>query len=153
MATSVVPALIDALIATATEALSDTIVSDGFGVTDDPGNFLMIGVEDPDSEQAAFSADTKQEWATADRAGTRNEIGEILCAAVAWNGDADMKAARDAVYAITAALEVALRTTPALGLDGLLWTSFGTSTQFSQAQGETGAAAMLVFRIAFQARI
>lgn len=153
MATSVVPALIDALIAAADTALPDTLVSDGFGVTDDPGDFLMIGVEDPDTEQSAFSADTKQEWATADRSGVRNEVGEITCAALSWNGDGNQKAARDAVYAITAELEDALRATPALGLSGLLWTSFGTSTQFSQAHDATGAVAMLVFRIAFQARI
>lgn len=152
MATSVVPALIDALVEQATAALPDVNVYDGFGVTADPGDFLMIGVEDPDAEDAAFSADARQEWANANHT-TRDESGEITCCAVSWNGDADQKTARDGAYAITAAVETCLRETPALGLDNLLWTGFGSSTQLSQVQGDSGAAAMLVFRIAFRARI
>jgi hypothetical protein len=153
MATSVVPALIDALVAAATTALPDVLVFDGIGVTDDPGDFLMVGVEDPDIEGAAFSADTKQDWAAVGTGAPRDEQGDITCVALSWNGDGDPKAARDDAYAIAAALEDLLRDTPALGVPGLLWTSFGTSSQLSQAQGPDGASALLVFRINFRARI
>lgn len=154
MATSVVPALIDALVSTATTALPNTLVFDGIGVTDDPGNFLMIGVEDPDIEGAAFSSDAKQAWANANYS-TRDEEGEITCAALSWNGNGyeGVKAARDGAYAIAAAVENLLRANPSLGVDGLLWTGFGSSSQLSQAQDSQGASALLVFRINFRARI
>lgn len=155
MATSVVPALIDALVAASTTALPSVRVSDGIGATDDPGDFLMIGVEDPDIEGASFSAETRQDWASVGTNAPRDEQGEITCVAVSWNGNGPegAKAARDGAYAISAAVENLLRDTPALGVAGLLWTSFGSSSQLSQAQGSTGASALLVFRINFRARI
>lgn len=154
MATSVVPALIDALVTAARTALPDALVSDGIGATDDPGDFLMIGVEDPDIEGASFSADTRQDWANANYT-TRDEQGEITCVALSWNGDGPegAKAARDGAYAISAAVETLLRANPSLGVDGLLWTGFGSSSQLSQAQGSAGASALLVFRINFRARV
>lgn len=153
MATSVLPALIDAVVAAARTNLPNVLVFDGVGVTDDPGDFLMIGVEDPDLEGAAFSADTRQDWAAAGTGAPRDEQGEITCAALSWNGDGNPKAARDGAYAIAAAVEDLLRANPSLDVAGLLWTSFGSSSQLSQAQGSGGASALLVFRINFRARI
>ena len=155
MATSAVPEVIDALLTLARASLTDTLVFDGLGVTDDPGNFLMIGVEDPDTEGLAFSADVKQDWANANYT-SRDETGEITCAALAWvgeSGDEGSKVARDGAYAICASLEDAMRANPTLGLPTLLWTGFGSSTQLSQAQGVGGSSALLVFRINFRARI
>lgn len=155
MATSVVPALIDALVTGATAALPDTRVSDGIGATDDPGDFLMVGVEDPDLEGAAYSAEAKQDWAAVGTDAPRDEQGEITCVALSWNGNGPegAKQARDGAYAIAAAVEDLLRATPALGVPQLLWTGFGSSSQLSQAQGSGGASALLVFRITFRARI
>lgn len=154
MATSVVPDLIDALVTAAGAALSVTVY-DGIGVTDDPGDFLMVGVEDPDLEGAAFSADVKQEWAAVGTGAPRDETGEITCAALSWNGNgyAGVKQARDGAYAITEAVENLLRANPSLGVAGVLWTGFGTTSQLSQAQDAQGASALLVFRINFRARI
>ncbi len=152
MATSVVPALIDALVSAADAALTSVQVFDGFGVTEDPGDFLMIGVEDPDSRDAAFSADTRQSWANANYT-ARDEEGDIVCAALSWNGDDNQKAARDAVYATAAALENLLRANADLDVDGVLWTSFGSSSQLTQARDGSGALALLVFRIHFRARL
>ena len=155
MATSVVPALIDALVTQLTAALPNVLVIDGVGVTENPGDFLMIGVEDPDQESAAFSADVRQSWAGLG-AKARDEEGEITCAALAWTGNSDptaQKAARDAAYAILATVENTLRTTPTLGVAGVRWVSFGTQLTLSQAQGTAGADALVVFRINFQARI
>lgn len=156
MATSAIPDLIDALVALARTALPDTLVFDGIGATDDPGDFLMIGVEDPDIEGAAFSADVKQDWAAMGPNAPRDEEGDITCVALAWVGESGsdgQKAARDAAYAITAALEAALRVDVTLGLPTLLWTGFGTTSQLSQAQGAGGSSALIVFRIHFAARI
>lgn len=157
MATSVVPDLIDALLALARSGavaiVPDSNVFDGVGVTQDPGNFLMVGVEDPDMEGMAFAADARQEWSGVGTGAPRDEEGDVTCVAVAWNGDGDAKAARDAAYAIAAALEDALRANPSLGVSSLLWTGFGSSSQLSQAQGEGGASSILIFRIHFRARI
>ena len=101
VAGSAILRLIDALVTTLTAAVSPATVYDGFGVSEDPGDFLMIGVEDPDLEGAASSADVSQEWANANYT-ARNESGDVTCAALSWNGDANQKAARDAVYALLA---------------------------------------------------
>lgn len=152
MGVSVVPALIDALLAAAKTELPSTLVLDGFGVTDDPGDYLMIGVEDPDLEGFAFSADARQEWANVNHL-VRDESGDITCAALSWNGDGDQKAARDAVYATAGAVENLLRDNPSLGVAGVLWTGYGSSAQLMQNQDKHGAIALLVFRINFRARI
>jgi len=155
MATSAVPAVIDALVTKARAALPDLSVHDGFGVTDDPGDFLMVGVEDPDLDGATFSAEAQQSWAHVNHT-ARDEEGDITCAALSWTGDGDeagQKAARDAVYATTAALENVLRADPTLGVATVLWASFGTSQQLKQAQDQHGAIALLLFRVHFKARI
>lgn len=152
MATSVVPALIDAMVSTFTSAITGATVYDGTGTSDDPGDYLMIGVDDPDSPSPAVSADVQQQWANVNYL-ARDEVGEITCAALSWNGDGNTKAARDAVYAILAAVENALRSNPSLGLANLLWTSFGTSQQLTQLQSDSGAMALVIFRVHFEARI
>lgn len=158
MAVSVVPALIDALVAAANESadLVDVDVYDGFGVSGDIGDFLMIGVDDPDRTDNASSASSEQDWHDAGIDGERDEIGDVTCAALSWNGDgsdAGQKTARDAVFAIAEALAAACRANPSLGVDSLLWTSYGTTTDLQQGQDANGAVALLIFRIHFQALI
>lgn len=151
MATSVVPALIDALV-TAFDAAMTTTVYDGYGVSDDPGDFLMVGIDDPDSDDWANAASVKQDWAQANHT-ARSEEGDIVCAALSWNGDGSQKVARDAVYATQASVETVLRANPSLGVTSVLWTSFGTNAEFRQIQGKHGAAALLIFRIFFRAHL
>lgn len=152
MATSTVPALIDALVSTFTSELTGLRVSDGMGVTDDPGDYLMVGVEDPDVDGFSSSAEVSQEWANANYTG-RDETGDIKCAAMSWNGDGDITAARTAVYASLGLVETVLRQDPSLDLPDLLWTGFGGSLQLNQIQDENGAVAMVLFSIHFRARI
>lgn len=152
MATSVIPALIDALVAAAKAALSNLLVNDGYGVTEDPGNYLMIGVDDPDRPDAALSASSQQDWAHANYT-ARDEEGDITCAALSWTGDTDQKVSRDAVFATTAAVENMLRANPSLGLANLLWTSYGSATQLNQWQDAEGSMALVVFQVHFRARI
>lgn len=154
MATSVVFGLLDRLVELFTETLTDITVYDGFGVSDDPGDFLMVGVEDPDMVGAETSADAQQKWAGLG-AKSRDEEGTVTCAALSWNGDGDQSAARLRVAEITQALEDVLRADPNLGgvVPGLMWTGYGTRTRLIQDQTETGAMALCVFEIAFRARI
>jgi hypothetical protein len=151
VATSAVPALIDAMVATFDAALSANVY-DGYGNSDDPGDFLMVGIDDPDSDDWADAATTKQDWANANYT-ARSEEGDIICAALSWNGDGNQKAARDAVYATQAAVETALRANPSLGVSSVLWTSFGTDASYRQIQGQHGAASLLIFRIFFRAQL
>lgn len=152
MSTSAIPDVIDALVTACTSALTNISVYDGWGVSDDPGDFLMIGVDDPDANNETNSGSSQQDWANA--TGTkRNESGDISCAALSWNGDSDQKAARTAVFATTAAVEDVLRSDYTLGLPTLLWTSYGTSTQLTQSVNSTGAMALVVFKVHFEARI
>lgn len=152
MTTSAVFDLIDALVERFTSALEVNVL-DGYGLTDDPGDFLMVGVEDPDSDRAT-SAESKQEWhGVGNRA--RLEEGTVTCIAMSWNGDADLSAARAAAKATTAAVEDHLRSDPNLGgtVPGLTWTGYGTRTELIQLQATDGACVMCVFEVAFKARL
>jgi hypothetical protein len=156
MAGSVIPALIDALVAAAQAALPDAKVSDGFLLSDEPGDYLMVGVEDPesltngdDAEAASVSQDQMAFGVTR----PRMEEGAIHLAARSVNGDANQKAARDAVYAMHEALAGALRPTNDLGVTGVLKLSNGASLSLRQNQDGYGAVATLLYDIAFTAQI
>lgn len=152
MATSVVPALIDALVTNARTNLPNLSVRDGYGVTDDPGDYLMVGVSDPTADAPATSADSQQQWASLG-AMSRDEEGDVWCVAFSWTGNNDQKAARDAAYATVAAVENMVRADPTQGVSGVLWTSFGTNQNLTQDQDEHGASAQVAFQIHFRARI
>lgn len=158
MAVSAVPALIDALVsqAAASSSLDGVTVSDGYGISDTSADLLMIGVEDPDVEGAAFSADVQQSWATVGSGAATDEAGSVTCAAVAWNGDAGnagQKAARDRAYAIAEAVSDLCSADVDLGVAALLWTRFGDSVQLMQNQDDSGSIAVVVFRVHFRARL
>lgn len=152
MATSALPQVIDALVSLSGAAMGSTKVRDGLGVIGDPGDYLMVGVEDPDIEGAAFSADVNQSRAT--MSGARDEQGTVTCCALSWNGNADQKAARDAAFATVTAVENIVRTTsPTLGVSVVLKTEFGDRLTVSQAQDESGASCMVIFSVAYLARL
>jgi len=155
MATSVVPALIDALLQQASAVLSGDLIRvyDGMMVTSDPGDYLMVGVDDPDAEGFASAADAEQEWRGLG-AQKKNQSGGIWCVAESRNGQGDPKTARDGAYAIVAAVEDLCRDDPTLG--GALatgWVSAGGDERLSQSR-VGGAAARVAFRVNFsQVRI
>jgi hypothetical protein len=153
VSTSVVPALIDALVTQCTSALTGVTVTDGYGVSGNTGDFLMIGVDDPESEGAANSADVQQTPGPFGTNRPRDEQGEIACIASSWAGGTNQKTVRDAAYAITSGVENLLRSSPSLGVSGCLWTGFGASSQLLQQQFKDGSSASVVFRISFRARI
>lgn len=155
MATSAIPDVIDALFTAATTALPNVSVYDGFGVSDQAGDFLMIGVEDPDDNASAASSDAQQSAATMGTPRSRDEVGTVTCAALSSNGDGNQKAARDAVFAISTAIANLCRTDPTLGITGyqLLVADYGTDQRLMQNQYEDGADAVLIFAVRFRARI
>ena len=153
MRSSVVPDLIDAMVAQfgALPALADVTVSDGYPLTNEPGTYMFVGVDDPESASRAASATATQEWPHA-TAHSRNEAGAVTLACESWNGDADQKAARDEVFRVAAEIQTALRASTTLEVPGVLWLSF-TNLRLEQAQGAGGAGALLTFQIDFTARI
>ncbi|MDP9949124.1 MULTISPECIES: hypothetical protein [Streptomyces] len=154
MATSAVPAAIDALltILRAAPGLAGVAVVDG-----PPGvNFterlrIYVGYS-PGSDQAA---EIQQSFAGAG-ARQRDEDAAISCYAEARGGDKDMGLRRAQVFGLLAEVENALRGTdaapqaPTLG-GAVLWSEV-TAGSLSQAQ-ESGTLAGLAFTVAYHARI
>lgn len=149
---SVVPDLLDALLAAFPPLVPDFTVSDGFPLEWNTGDFLAVGVDDPQSANPAPSARSDAEWAGAHRSMGLNESGEVTCAAWAWRGDADTKSGRDAVYGALSAIQDTLRNPAGLAVEGL-WSTWLAGTQLSQDQTPNGALVLLVFRVGFKARI
>lgn len=149
------PAIIDALFTKATDALPDALVTDGFGLSDDPNqDVLMIGVDDADAPGGASSVDSDQASTTAGTTRPRQETGFINCVAFSIDGGSDAKAARDAAYATFGAVETLLREDPRIGLTApaLLVAEIG-GHQLQQDLFATGAGAWVAFTVKFTTRI
>ena len=159
MATSIVPALTDAVFTRATALLTSVSVYDGFGVSDSAGDFLMVGVDNPDPNSAGASATSNQEQIGMGPSGTvYRETGTLTCAAYSFNGDAIQKSARDVVFGIRDAIDSEIRTnrvtgaTPSvLGVAGVI-NAHLSSLSLEQDVWQT-ADALLVFTINFDAVI
>lgn len=166
--TSVVPAVIDYLVEVCQaspllgQAQPDpVVVLDGPETTADTmaeARHLWIGgVPERDGEPA--TASSAQDFALLDHARTRDETGEIQCAAHAWSGSTVMKAQRDACAGIVAAVELELRGDEVSGgpgdasLGGIaLWAQV-TETQWTPRQSPSGAEMTCMFKIAYRARL
>lgn len=151
MTYSVVPGLIDALVAQATTALPNVYVSDGYPLVRDSGDFLLVGADDIDP--AVNSATAQESPGPFGTNRPRDEAGEISLVAYSVSGDEDPKAARDAVYACAQAVASLCRSTPTLGVTSVLWTGYGSSSTLRQEQTSAGAQATLSFSISFRARL
>ena len=153
MPTTAVPAVITALTSGLTAALPDVDVRDGFADLGDPGDFLMIGVEDPDTTGFESSATSEQTWASVGRM-SRNESIEVVCCALSWNGDGDAAQARTDVYAMVTAVEGWVLANPTLGTELVLTDCrFGSRHTLNQAQDTAGAVAWVVFTVNVTARL
>lgn len=160
MGTSVVPQLIDALVSNLTTALAGkpVIVTDGYGVTDDPSDFLMVGIEDPTNPASGTSATAQQTYGPSATTRPRNQTGVVWLAAYSWNGNADaggQKQARDAAYSYVAAVENLLRNNPNLGIapGGNFVAQMGDVERLLQSQDANGTEAGVIFNVSFFARI
>lgn len=161
MSPSALPAFIQALVTQsravvipALAAQFELTVYNGWGVTQEPGNYLMIGVDNVlNPAPEGIGGHASQDWAHSNSAGHRNEIGTVTCAAYAWNGDDNPDEALADAFAIMAAVEAMLLANTTLGVNTLLWSLCGTSTDYSMQRGPDGASVVIIFQITFKARI
>lgn len=147
-------AVIDALVDQLPGALNGAVVFDGYGDTNEPGDFVMIGVADLFSEQPAVSIDAAQDWAHVVGL-TREETGSVNC--LAWvsvgdNGEKAQRLCRTRVAALVDQVATHVRVNYSLGVDTVMWVGFEL-TSFDQDQDEHGAWSLAYFRIHFKARI
>ena len=156
---SVAPALIDAMVTQATATLTTVRVYDGFGISEDPSDFLMVGVDDPDPESAGLTASADQEQIGMGPAATNyRESGTFTLAAYSFNGDALQKPARDAVYAIRDAVDNLIRNSvvagPSPSVLGVAGVTKAVTTSWALQQNvwQTNDA-LLVFSVRFEATI
>lgn len=155
MATSAVPAAIDALLAIlrAAPALAEVRVIDGPpGVNLTERHRIYVGYS-PGAEQAV---EIQQSFASAG-ARRRDEDASIACYAETRGGDTDMSLRRTKIFELLAAVEEALRATDAAPtaptLNGaVLWSEL-TAGSLVQEQGDKGTLAGLSFTVAYRARI
>lgn len=154
MATSRVPAAVDALLAVlrAAPGLAEAAIVDGPpAVNLSEPRRIHVGWQ-----PGADSAVSLQQEFNAAGARTRNEAFQIACYAESRAGDKHMKARRDEVFALVAEVETALRATsdipdaPTLG-GTVLWSEL-TAGDLVQLQAE-GSLAGLAFTVTCQARI
>lgn len=152
--TSVIPDVIDALIARAGDALPNHRIVDNYGALSDYGEMLMVGVEDVDVPGMEDSASSTQTAATIGKTRSRDEVGTITCVAESWNGDADQKAARDNAFATVAAVEDLLRADPGLDVPNCgYFRAQVTAHRLVQGSDGNGARALVIFDVGFAARI
>lgn len=153
IAASAIPVFTDALVATWTAALGSDLVFDGPGVGDDtPPAYVLVGVDDPDGEVLGIAAESSQTWAWLGHV-QRDEIGSVRCAIVSWSGETDMKAARDAAFALLADLASAVEADPSLGTDQPSWFTGVDSLSYRQEQDANGAICVIMFSVGFHARV
>lgn len=152
MATSVTPTLIDAVIAAAEAALPSVRVSDAVGVTGSPGAYLAVGWDGDDVDGLRESVSARHTWSGIGNH-ARDQEGELWLTCGATDGGNNPKTARDAAYALMAAVEDMVRTDPTIG--GVVsagWTRV-SSESLRQAQTTKGAHARVSFQLYFKARI
>lgn len=154
MATSRVPAAVDALLAIlrAAPALADVHIADGpsaVNLTD--RHRIYVGWQPAGEAAVALT----QDFASAG-ARTRDEAFGIACYAESRGGDKDMAARRSRVFELVAAVETALRATDAAPtaptLNGSVQWAHITAGNLTQLQDQ-GALAGLDFTITCRARI
>lgn len=160
--TSAMPGAIDALIAAleGDAELSNVDVVDGplldwEAMTPakpqrgDGSRWLVVGGQPGDESRAAEGG---QEWgATGTGMGhSRDERFAIYCTAVVFDGGQDVKAARDAAFAVIARVEDLLRVDPTI--DGaVLYAEFGGVTELRQTMSSKGTTVDALFYVAARA--
>ena len=155
MATSAVPAAIDALLAIlrAAPELAGVQIVDGPPVDDQSdADQLFVGYQPGEGEGASMVQDFA--YAGARR---REENGVINCWIDCWSGDADIRPRRQRAFELLAVVEDALRATdivpeaPTLG--GTVQWSQLAGGSLRQVQTDQGTRAGIGFTVTYLARI
>lgn len=149
MSTTLIPVILDALVAACVAAqattLSEVVIYDGpmpSGPT--APAVLLIGGEWIPSEPGRNSVTGTQ---VSSRMGnnSREEEIRILCAAISQAGDPDMRARRELAFAIVAAVEDILTASPNLG--GARWVLLSSVDSVQQLFNDRGAACAVNFSV------
>lgn len=150
---SAVPATIDALVTLFTASLAGVAaVYDGPGLTDSADAArLHVGLSDVDADDFDVAASAEQGWPWIGHT-QRDETFAVHCVAWATNGDADLKAARDAAYRVVQAVTDALQADPSFGAV-VLFSAGVTTATLLQLQYQDGAEVRLPFDIECRARL
>lgn len=143
------PDAIDAAVAAFRAA--DLTTWDGAVVTGEQGDCIFVGY-DGDPEGDFQAVESNQEWAGIG-ARKRDEEFDIICAAWCQRGDSDIRAIREAVYALTAAAADALRDDPSLGQDPPFVAEYRPGELFIIPDEQTGLEARRTFRIHVKTRV
>lgn len=159
MATSVIPALTDFVLAEARAGLTGVVVTDGIGVDQSKSEKrLAVGVSDPFSDTETEAAQSTEDWVGLSRA--RDEAGRITCTALCTDGAGNQKRARDAVFAIAGFLNDVLVNRPTTdptsvqeAVPGVIAARIGQQRLTQDQEQDSGAVALLVFDVTFTARI
>lgn len=150
---SAIPAVIDALVASFTAAMPPETVFDGYGLTEaEPEQYVIVGCQDADSDVIDEAASSTQGWAWLGHV-ARDELIQVKCVAVGWNGDADIQAARNNAFGALKMITDAIENDPSLGVNASTWVTGITSTVLRQAQSAMGATATLSFDIEVRSRL
>lgn len=149
MASSRIPAAIDALHALAAAALTEVDVNNGPALTSDYADKLSVGYAGiENSEVVSFD---QEQAGHARGAHPRKEVFFISNVINAGSGDDDMSARRNRAFEILAELEAALRLNPSMGIPGL--TAQIADGSLLQDRGEKGMFAALLFRVRCKSHI
>ncbi|QIJ62550.1 hypothetical protein [Streptomyces sp. JB150] len=156
MATSRIPAAIEALVTRWTAALPGVLVLDGptTGDLTKVQDLVFVGWQ-PNTENG-LAVEMQQDFAHIG-GHTRDERFDVLCYLEAWTGDFDINARRARAFELFAACENDLRASggnpSAPNLGGAVLFSGITQGSLLQQQTDRGATVGIAFRVTCQARI
>lgn len=155
MASAAYPTVHAALFSVAGTALTNLRVVDGFDVSEDPSDVMMIGVPNLSDLDSVSAGTFTQEATTFGRAGgVRTETGSINGIVVATNGDGDQTTARATAFGYIETLSTALRADPTMGVTSLneLIAQFSAG-DVAEDQADDGATTAISFTVAYRALI
>lgn len=154
------PTVHAALVTTAGTALATPVtagtfrVVDGFDLSDDPGDVMMIGVPSLSDVNAISAGTFNQEPLSFGRAtGGIRETGSINGVVMARNGQGDQDAARVAAFGYLATLGDAVRADPTLGVTAFQEVVARLSTGDPAEDQVDGATTAISFTVAYVALI
>lgn len=155
MTSAAYPTVYAALVTTATTALTGTLrVVDGYDLSDDPGDVMMIGVPTLGDVNAISAGTFTQEATTFGRAGgVRTETGVINGVVMARNGQGDQNGARVAAFGHLASLGDAIRADPTLGVTSFNELVAQLSAGDVAEDQVDGATTAISFTVAYRALI
>lgn len=149
---SIIPQLIDGLTTRLTTDLDGVAkVADGPVPTSDFGDYVMIGIDDPDKQGGYILAgESTEDWAHANTT-TIDQEGFITAAVLVFSGDSVFKPVRDKAFVIKSVIDNIVKNHTVLAIDELEWLQPSSHT-YSQSSNTKGVVAFLVMRIGFKAR-